>query len=162
MKTTVIYTAAFFILCLTGMKCKKTILEPKQELPTETMEGKRTFGCLVNGNIWLFRDKFPYSGLTTVIQFEILSLSASRGNEYIHFGLRGVDKVGEYRLIAVDNSVTYIIENDQYDCIEGILTVKHFDKIKKIISGTFHFKAKNKNGKMVNIENGRFDVKYTD
>ena len=159
MKTTVIYTAAFFILCLTGMKCKKTILEPKQELPAETMEGKRTFGCLVNGNIWLFRDKFPYSGLTTGIQFEILNLSAIRGNDAILIGVRNMNKTGDYSLTKEDNEFTF--DNIKYTCAEGLITITKYDKVNKIISGRFWFKGKNENGETVNIENGRFDVKFT-
>jgi hypothetical protein len=46
---------------------------------------------------------------------------------------------------------------------QGKLTITKYDKINRIISGRFFFTGKDAvTGKIVNITDGRFDIKYTD
>ena len=162
MKTTVIYTAAFFILCLTGMKCEKTNSEPEVEtLPAETQSGKGTFGCLVDGKVWLPKGKSFISGISTIIQFNILSIGTIRGKESIGIAVRDLNQMGDNVLMG-DNSASYSIDGISFKATEGSVTITKYDKVNKIISGRFWFKGKNENGETVDIENGRFDVKYTD
>src|SRR5690606_28232099 len=43
----------------------------------------------------------------------------------------------------------------------GLLTIKHFDNVSQIVSGTFWFDAiDNTTGKIVQIREGRFDLPY--
>ncbi|MDA9554937.1 DUF6252 family protein [Pelobium sp.] len=149
-------------LLFTGMQCKKTTDTNKQEvLPTETQTGAGTFGCLVNGQVWLPKGKFPYSGLTANIQFNILSIGASKSTEAIGLGVRNVLDVGTYDLSLAENETEYIIDSQIYKRTEGFLTITKYDKSNQIISGRFWFSAKNSTGETVAITDGRFDIKYT-
>ncbi len=158
-----IYYLLFVCFLLnTGMQCKKTSDTTKEEvLPAETQTGADTFGCLVNGVVWLPKGKFPYSGLTATIQFNILSIGASKSNEAIGLGVRNVLDVGTYNLSLAENEAEYIIDSKIFKRTEGILTITKFDKKNQIISGKFWFTAKSDAGETIYITDGRFDVKYT-
>ncbi len=43
----------------------------------------------------------------------------------------------------------------------GELKINFLDSINRIVSGTFWFDAKNSNGEIIQIREGRFDMKYT-
>lgn len=161
-QTLCLWLLAFSFLLFTGMQCKKTSDTTKEEvLPAETQTGADTFGCLLNGKVWLPKGKFPYSGLTTTIEFNILSIGASKSNEAIGLGVRNVLGVGTYDLSLAENEVEYIIDSQIFKRTEGVLNVTKFDKNKQIISGKFWFTAKSDMGQIINITDGRFDVKYT-
>ena len=143
------------------MKCEKEDANKKEELPEETQSGKQTFGCLVNGEVWLPRANFPYSGLTTTIQYDILSLTAGKSNETIHMGVRNLTGIGEYQLNIDGQNVYYVKGENSFICTAGKLTITTFNKTNQIISGRFYFTAKNTIGDSVEIKDGRFDVRYT-
>ncbi|TKC00740.1 DUF6252 family protein [Pedobacter cryophilus] len=148
-------------LLFTGMQCEKDETNKEEVLPAETQTGKGTFGCLVNGEVWLPRGKFPYAGLTTTIQFNILSIGASKSNTGISFGVRNMVDVGTYNLSLDINFVEYSVDTKIFKITEGILTVTKYDKVNQIISGKFWFKAKSSSGEIVEITEGRFDDKFT-
>ena len=99
--------------------------------------------------------------MTTTIQFNILSIGASKSKEAIGLGIRNVLDVGVYNLNLGENEVEYIIDSQIFKRTEGVLTITKFDKSNQIISGKFWFNAKSSGGETVRITEGRFDVKYT-
>lgn len=150
---------AFCFLLTTGMQCKKSSETPKEVLPAETQTGKGTFGCLVNGEVWLPKGNFPYSGLTATIQFGGLNLMASKSNEGINIGIANIMDTKDYELN--NKNAEYSIGSNFYKSINGKLTLKKYDKTMQIISGTFSFEIEDINGNTIKITDGRFDLKYT-
>ena len=151
---------ALSFLLFTSMQCKKASETIKEDvLPAETQTGKGTFGCLVNGEVWLPKGNFPYAGLSTTIQFNILSIGTNKSNEAI--GVRNVVDVGSYDLSLDENEAEYIIDSKIFKRTEGSLLITKFDKTNQIISGRFWFNAKNSSGEIIKITDGRFDDKYT-
>jgi hypothetical protein len=159
--TTCFLLLAFSFLLTTGMQCKKSSETPKEVLPAETQTGKGTFGCLVNGEVWLPIGKSFIPALSTTIQFNILSIHTNRNDENLVFGIRSVLNIGEYNLKKNDNLAEFSIGSVSYKCKEGIMTITKYDKTTQIISGTFSLTAQNDNGEIINITEGRFDDKYT-
>lgn len=147
-------------LFTTGMQCKKTSETIKEDnLPAETQTGKGSFGCLVNGKVWLPKGKFPYAGLTASIQFGGLNLIASQSNEGINVGIGNLNIEGDYQLSG--QNAEYSVGTNFYKSVEGKLTITKYDKVNQIISGRFNFKVKDLNGQTIDISDGRFDLKYT-
>ena len=146
-------------ISLSSMQCEKEKEEPEPTLPAETQTGANTFGCLVNGEVWLPRSNFPYSSLTTVIQFDILSIRSRNFEGSINLGLRDLTIEQNYTLKEEDNSFKF--KEINYRCVEGIITITKYDKANQIISGRFNAKGKSEAGETVNITDGRFDLKFT-
>lgn len=156
---------ALSFLVLTGMKCKKETPEVELQLPKETQTGTNTFGCLIDGKVFVPKGSFPYSGLTASIQFDILNLRANSSStgEGIGFGVRDLNTTGEYLANDNNNNFGYGKQGNNYDATDGKITITKYDKINNIISGCFNFNAKDlKTGKTVSITEGRFDLKYTE
>ena len=144
------------------MQCKKTSDTTKEEvLPAETQTGADTFGCLVNGKVWLPKGKFPYSGLTATIQFNGFQINASQGKQYIHIAKNDFKQIGEFPLNSFDKDAAFIDKEDEYKCTDGVLTITKYDKSNQIVSGRFWFNAKNNAGDILAITAGRFDLRYT-
>ena len=65
---------------------------------------------------------------------------------------------------AIFNGTTGITSTSIYstsDLVNGMLTIKKFDEINQIASGTFWFNAVNSLGDTVKITDGRFDMHFT-
>ena len=150
---------ALSFLLFTGMQCKKSSETIKEEvLPAETQTGKQTFGCLVNGEVWLPKTSYLSSPLTASIQFNILSIAVRRDNENMGFSIRNFTDKGIFPLEDNDN---YAVSGNSFITYEGEINITKYDKQLNIISGTFNFKAKNVTGDIVVVKDGRFDLNYT-
>lgn len=160
---TLLLFAAFALLLFTNMKCKKQSPDPGPEtLPAETQSGARTFGCLVDGKVWLPISKFPYSSLSTTIQYDILGLNSSRRDEFISIAVRNMTDVGNYDLKLNNSHASYIIAGTFYECKQGLLTITRYDRTNKILSGRFSFIGQDSiSKKTVSVTDGRFDVTFT-
>jgi len=155
---------AFSIVLSSGMKCKKdNIVTPEPTLPAETQTGAETFGCLVDGKVFVPKGNFTIPGLSTVIQFNILNLSSTRISESIGIGINNMNSVGEYSVIGTNRAGYSNKAGQNLDATDGKVTILKYDKTNKILSGRFYFIGKDAaSGKTINITDGRFDVKYTD
>ncbi len=162
LKTLSLFSVLCFLL-FTNMKCKKYSPDPGPEtLPAETQTGARTFGCLVDGKVWLPISKFPYSSLSTTIQYNILNLSSTRRNEFISIAVRNMTDVGNYDLKLNNSHASYTIEDTFYECRQGLLIITKYDKTNKILSGRFSFIGQDSiSKKTVSVTDGRFDVTFT-
>ncbi len=148
-------------LLSTGMQCKKDETNKEEVLPAETQTGKGTFGCLVNGEVWLPRGKSFVPAISTIIQFNILSIATNKSNQNLVLAVRDVSLIGDYNLKINDNIAQFSMGTISYKCEEGILTITKYDKVNQIISGRFWFTAKSSTGEIVEITEGRFDDKFT-
>lgn len=157
--------------------CKKLDLTPG--LPDETQEGKNTFGCKVNGKIWLpytehtldravepeydrgwfavrvEREKDPSQlmwlqlGDSTGIQQKTYTLN---DGFYAYFQSQKEGKVDTYMAGPGSTGIVTITKVEEQPPKNG--------RISTIVSGTFSFTAKDDiSGQTVIVSEGRFDVK---
>ena len=169
----------FFILfCpLLASQCEKvSIQSPNTDngLPPITTEGKHTFGCRVNGEVWIPDDDGilhdvidisyhePTGGLNIVGRrvFDDDGVFQSIG-----FGGWDIRGEGEYQgdKSGYNNYDTVFCANPFFD-IDTMLYYKfnilRLDTENYIISGTFEFTAINDECDPVIITDGRFDLEY--
>jgi hypothetical protein len=136
------------------------------ELPPATQEGKNTFGCLINGKLFVPRGKeyggnlrlFLYGGDN--LQLSVISNSDSsemKIKEYLDFNIYGIDKEGVYELKLRESNENILYSpvrylraiNDRVNCsfsitnhnISGTLTITKINRDPKnvFVSGTFEF-----------------------
>jgi hypothetical protein len=164
------------LMSVTSSTCKKDSkdLIPKiDELPQETQVGKNTFGCLVDGEIWISTRN--YTNIYNNDQFWVYNYPLFRGisivakksdkNPQESFTLfsKNIYGAGRYKLgkyfdpyvTSYNNQQTFIIS----DTVNSLLNITKYDTINRIISGEFNFKFL-KDNKTINVTNGVFDIKY--
>jgi hypothetical protein len=151
-------------ILLTLYGCEKKELT---ELLPATQEGKNTFGCLINGKLFVPRGR-EYGGNPTLfiygeewnLQLSVTSSSNSSGmkvKEYLDFNINGINKEGVYKLELQeynDNNlyspIVYSkVINDRVSCsfsrtnhdISGTLTITKINRVPRnfFVSGTFEF-----------------------
>ena len=170
-----------FCFCL-SMKCEREpaptpiVLSEFEKLSAITMEGRNTFGCLVNDTAWLPNSylsgrpelKVTYSDSTLYIRaIRWASINGQmKEAESLHFycSYAFID-TGTYQL----GSNSYILmlsafRHCKYEIgsvISGEIYISRFDKIKRIVSGQFNQISYIDSGcDTLNISNGRFDIKF--
>lgn len=162
--------------CLLLLNCRKNKEEPK--LPPETTTGAMTFGCKVNGKVFVPRDGRGKPGL--FVQYVYLGEGPGGG---WYLGIPATNwrpNPPEAIRIATDSlflkeGITYQFKDLKgspqafYDKGESFIVLdndghihitKH-DLQDRILSGTFFFTATNKSTReKVEITEGRFDIRY--
>ena len=176
----------FTLTFLTASMCKKKPVDPIDQLPAETQTGANTFGCLVNGKVFLPKGpslspiltcyyQYIYSPSPSGYVFQIAGYDKSDGdNRYSIVLLIDSVKIQQGQMIPIKKtergkaSGTYyvsinLISNDFFttDISAGFLFIKKLDETNQIVAGTFWFNAVNSNGDAVKITDGRFDMHYT-
>jgi hypothetical protein len=164
----IIHFLIFLLLSGCMQNCEES--EPKSELdklPIPTQEGKRTFGCLVNGEAWV-PESWMYSRSSYI-----------NGTLYISAGVRGKNQ--EIRIVLKEQNVP-IVQNiydlkkaplqfaeisdwsGEFKCYyegedvqSGTINITKFDKVNYIVSGTFEFTTVTENCEMIQVTDGRFD-----
>ena len=173
---------SLFIVLVSG-NCKKNNSDPIEQLPPETQTGANTFGCLIDGKVFLPKGN-PLAGPVKKAQYQLVNgrqsfgISARRsdGEESQSVGVGGdsiIINVGVYELTSRNTagklSGLYLFSkigtlgNYYYtnEIEKGQIHIKHFDTINQIVSGTFWFDAKDTaTGKIVQVREGRFDMPY--
>jgi hypothetical protein len=161
-------------LLIAGCKHDQAI----KQLPAETQEGKNTFGCYLDNNLWLpENDKTcvlcqenlsaTYNPSTGVVKILTFKYKFDGTYENLWLYAQNVNAAGDFNLaIDVDSQMTSYLRSysnnseDKYLLAnQGNIHITKLDTINKIISGTFSFNAKNGNS-TVAITKGVFDVKY--
>jgi hypothetical protein len=165
------------VTVFTFSKCKKE--NEEAQLPPVTTVGAMTFGCKVDGKVFVPRDGRGKPGLfptytflgtgpgggwylnipaTNWIQSPIVgvnietdSLLVVEGNTYQFKNIKGFPKA------FYDKSGIY----NKLDSDTGELKILKFDISNRILSGTFFFIGTNQTtGQKVDISEGRFDIKF--
>lgn len=172
-KINIAILSACFVFFVTG--CCKNDEEP--QLPPITQIGADTFGCLVDGNIWLPRSiiSFPsppkvFADLRRTDALRIYEFGAGQGHaSSFYFGINE-DSLKEGRInIPVDefNDIGLYFFSKKYEGalfvwnkeLQGELIITRLDTSTRILSGTFWFDAVNTHNDTVKIRDGRFDLK---
>jgi len=168
--------------------CKKDPVTPSNPhdpntLPPLTHEGKNTFGCLVNGEVWV---AYAPSSIGGTVAMEG-SYTTSTGRFYLkgtkkinesnifeNVRIRCLDvySVGEYNInVPHDQVIGFSDYNGNHNCgtyynIEsstGTISITYFSISQGIISGTFEMNLINSScpGDTIRITEGRFDWRMT-
>ncbi len=171
MKKLNVYLIIILIAFLTGCERDKDSTAKKDVLPPITQEGKNTFGCKVNGEVWVPQSGFLINALISSYQSNVFILSAKRETDSID------DKLYYSAYLLQSGSYTF---NDQYQIINyrdyfgagiqefiidslhtGVMNISKLDTTEGIIAGTFYFDAiDTTTNEVVHVTDGRFDVKY--
>lgn len=174
MKLTHTFYLLLFSSLLLNSKCKK---DNEPQLPPETTIGAMTFGCKIDGKVFVPKDNNGMPGIVANSYF----LGTGTGGGWYTFinttnGINNVSIETDSLLLIEGNSYSlknlkgfaygrYLAELKLYKMNtddSGMLFIKVHDQIRHIISGTFYFSATNVNdqSKKVNITEGRFDIRY--
>lgn len=190
MKKIIIFATFSLLLLALIASCRKDNLEPGiypapidyTVLPPATQTGANTFGCLVDGEVWVPRVPLlavTYRDIEATVWEKDLSGSGLilsnlvDGNQRIDnelvitFGNTNFAK-GSYCEDALyarfrDNEGEYF--STKYHLLsDNCINITHFDTLNNIISGTFNLvlyrDSVNLNDK-IEITDGRFDLKYS-
>ncbi len=161
-----------FILFVAG-SCEK---DEDPQLPHITETGAETFGCLVNGDIWLPELVIAFPSVPKVSaelirenEHRIWRFGASQGNSSsFYFGIYEESLIKGTINIPVDelNDIgLYFFSKDfekpsfsWQEELSGELIITKLDTVNMILSGTFWFDAVNDINEKVEIRDGRFDL----
>jgi hypothetical protein len=153
--------------------------EPEPTLPPITQTGENTFGCYVNGELWLPKGNIQNYPLFAGYYNNYLQIDANRvgANPYtsieMNFGKvysdtvfaihnysdsAGMQFFNLYSATSPSGPIRY------YDALGipcGQMHLIRFDTINRIVAGTFDFIAVDTvSGDTVFIEDGRFDLQF--
>ena len=182
-----LFLIALIIISLSACKKDKDKYGPgtqpqPQQLPPITTEGKNTFGCLVNGEVWLPEVKpsqmfvYPLTSSYDNIGFRIDARKRIENLVFqkISMQIINLNDIGIYYLnsnSSIGSSGSFF--NSLIDCLYitdtlqiGKVEILKLDIPNKIISGTFEmnfYKSDiwgNPDCDTIYITDGRFDVKF--
>lgn len=170
---TVSVTALF-----TFSQCKKNKEEP--QLPPETTIGAMTFGCKINGKVFVPRDGRGKPGL--FVQY--VNLGDGPGGGW-YLNIPALDwKPAEIPGVSITTDSLFVVEGMSYDFKttkgnvkafydigsnhfvklndnEGRINITKHDTQNRILSGSFFFIGTDMvSGEKVSVTDGRFDIRY--
>ncbi|MBI2731189.1 MAG: hypothetical protein HYX40_10620 [Sphingobacteriales bacterium] len=145
----VIYLFIAFSFLFLSSKCKKEPQYQQPQLPLETQTGAGTFGCLVNGKVWLTTDYFVDNP-----SIDFLGIYTDRTGydengktikQSIGMLIEGQKiKVGKYYLDTLTRKawLSDVITNCGLETridTNNFLVISKYDLVNRIISGRFQF-----------------------
>jgi hypothetical protein len=173
----ILVTAATITILFTFSQCKKK--KEELQLPPETTTGAMTFGCKVNGKVFVPQDGNGRPGL--YVQYVNLG-SGLGGGWFLNIPavdwqsspIEGVSITTDSLLLqegmyyqfnlGKGNAQAFYSKVVEYHKLEndsGSLFIKKFDPMNRILSGTFSFIGTySATGEKVNVTEGRFDIRY--
>jgi len=168
-----LFFSILLILSLTSLKCSKDPVTIPDQLPPITTTGPNTFGCKVDGNVWLPYGGFSLDAITVsggIIgkSSDIQIVTCNRKNNAqtdIDLIFQNIFDTGTYKIFNhLNEGMVYSDGNDGYEPFDtfGVVHISRCDTSNNIIAGTFSFMGytDNTHVKKVNITDGRFDLHY--
>lgn len=174
------------LISILGGQCKKHINHKEDVLPPITQDGKNTFGCKINGKVWVpYYPCFKLPAGATALAYEIrpfydtavlpifFSLRAGNNanggsgffigqNSTISDRIFRVGNVMDSLLISFTTGTGYSYYN--FDTLPGSLPkeflITKLDTVKGIVSGTFAFTLYSGPGDSIVFSDGRFDLQF--
>jgi len=181
MHSSTFFPGCLLLMMMAAIQCKKSPPLPDM-LPPVTQEGKNTFGCKVNGEVWtpyyqcgLINPFSPCKELGSVVsmvdptnQLPIdLSLTATREIVQGSFSSFKIGaRIGQSGNVGSFFVVTYTSDSFSYhpqyplSNLSNAINVTTIDTVNRIISGTFYFTVYGPAGDSLVITDGRFDIRY--
>lgn len=143
----------------------------EDELSPITMEGKNTFGCVVNEKLWLPEGRLGQTSTHAELQFPgdtiSVNIYASQAQSSFAISIFDVPTLQVNKQYDLKNRkyyASYLNWSNSMSCqydsiIDGSITLSKFDRTSNIISGTFEFTAYSTEcDDVVTITEGRFDI----
>lgn len=191
-----ITTLLLALILMVTISCSKKDNGFTPTLPPITQTGENTFGCYVNGKLFIPRDGtgtfnahdygMIYSGLGQAPNYEYNEINVrdfKTGNGgWMDIHIVDLHENGEGNFIinesncedGIDANQTINVrirwlskdsQNNKWYCSNengGTLKISHYDFENRIVSGTFSFKATNREdpNDIIEITEGRFDIKW--
>lgn len=181
--------ASLIFISITTSECKKHKPgNPVDQLPPETQIGANTFGCLIDGKVFLPKGRggvnpiltsycqyiftdyskgyffqvsandFSNPNQTYSVTINTDSIPVSVGTRILTSPTIKGEASGRYLYIDPNFQLHDYRTSTPY---QGELIIKKFDEINQIASGTFWFNAVNATGDTVHVTDGRFDMQFT-
>jgi hypothetical protein len=149
----------------------------EEQLPPITSTGAGTFGCKVNGKVWVAKSNkdYPnvYASVNKNTNWYLLITGAQIDQEsqfdLINLRCYNVQTQRKHHLLMLDSnssSASFVnsVENQFWNTnsfIGGELSLIRFDSAKQIVAGTFQFDCVNINTHdTLHITDGRFDMNF--
>jgi hypothetical protein len=150
----------------------------KDPLPKPTQKGLNTFGCRVNGEVWIPDGR--KGAIPTIEPITVIGGFSKSGNNTLDIRLFTIKSNGQILQLSLANAIigdNYFSQTlpgqinyaEFYDgnfvpfqtssVNTGKVTITRADTINKVFSGTFEFTAGRGKEKVV-VTDGRFDVKF--
>jgi hypothetical protein len=160
--------ATIALLLFSAANCEK---ENPTALPPETQTGANTFGCYVNGKLFVAQSGYGYFGEPYLYGWYskkddcCLDIIANSKNGRLRLSAFKIEEETKNTLSVAQYK--YWEKNIWYGghMIDEIY-ITRFDTINKIVCGTFSCKLRidddqnnNTNDSIINIRDGRFDIK---
>ena len=181
------YIAIYGVLIIGLMGCKKEVVVSNSSysnvLPPLTHEGKNTFGCKVNGEVWVAQMPFAVGGAMALegiyyANTNMMHLVANRKlssegkSDQVDILLENLVQTGEYQVLTDDNQMRGFTDyKGNHNCSvyrynDSLLRrvfITKFSASEGIISGTFEMDLINPScpGDTIRIREGRFDWRMT-
>ncbi len=149
--------------------------DPYHTLPEITQEGKNTFGCLMNGVVWVPRVEIFVPWYTLDFQFNTgngnitCRVLTTTQDDFLQvtFGPTN-NKPGTFNVKPSNNTSMYLLSMSKdyvpllKDSMFNRVKVNFIDTDYKIVSGEFQFKLYNNSNPKdtISVTNGRFDLHY--
>ncbi len=166
----------FLVLIFFVVSCSKkdNCDNPIDCLAPATQTGAGTIGCLINGQPFSPGGS-QFSGPTQQAFYQFvdggyhfgLSANNRNSNTSINIAVRNPieeDESYQLNLYKEDSNFGECVFNSAFyqtnEIQKGEITFTKFDDERGIVSGTFWFDAINEEGEVVEIREGRFDMKY--
>jgi len=150
----------------------------EETLPPAKQEGKNTFRCLVDGEVFV-ASREGVNLAKIGVTFEYPNHFGVLGRGYLS-RYEDDDEAASVYFRMIDSTVTigrdkiYLSEQIRkqgglFKCLSeywtfgetsGSLKINKLDTLNKIIAGAFWFYARSEEGEIVEVREGRFDVKY--
>jgi hypothetical protein len=168
----------FAIACsLIFASCKK---ENEETLPPATQTGAGTFGCKINGKVYVPKGSSGTGTPNPKIQYDLdlqgkpyLSIETfqypTQLNSGVIIAIRYLHSTGTYNAkdsfrFAIGSPTSNINcgtnSSDSTTYSKGAVTITRLDIPSRIISGTFNLKVKPLNCDTTFVTDGRFDTKF--
>ncbi|MDR3341169.1 MAG: hypothetical protein LBT25_13965 [Candidatus Symbiothrix sp.] len=158
-----------FLLLITLSTCYSCKEELFTELPPETQTGEHTFGCYVNGELFVAQRGYAFFGQPYLIAEYLVSANYLKISAYGKSGLISFD--GFYpeteNVVSIDRAkYRNTLKNLFYEVNNapiGEIYFTKFDTINNIVSGTFSCKTRLNNNvdSIAYLTQGRFDIELT-
>ena len=175
-KTLFTLTLMFSFCCCDRDNENSQIIPPVNQLPPATQFGANTFGCLLDGEVFI--PGLTGNPLDCMYQFVDggynFSLQANKrddANNIVLIGLStkilSIEQNGIYQLLENTNGNAYgtysyaTVFSYTNQTYTGQLKITKLDFTNSIVSGTFWFDVEDNQGIIHQIREGRFDVQFT-
>lgn len=154
--------------------CKKNNT-PSTSLPPATQTGDNTFGCKVNGEVWVpYYPCVSFGNPCQEMQVSVINYVDSDGyklNVGIGVGRKEGEKESFFNIGFPANKVGNIYDSARIEYLNdnslipfgvihykpGVFEITKLDTINKIISGVFNLNLYNGSGDSIIVTDGRFD-----